>query len=258
MAYVEVIEVQQYHPGGVKQIIARGGGCYIGLIDESTVLKYPRRQGETGALEIECQLLEILGTHPRIIAYKGQTNDGLRLEYAPNGDLGTFILANPDTHLSQRLRWCEQAAEAVAYCHQKGIIHCDINLRNFLLDKSLDLKLADFQGMYKARGGKVLLDGLSRECTKSFLPRIHGDYADVKTDLFALGSAIHFIITGHEVFPELDSDKDEDEIEKRFQNGQFPIHPHACNGITSKCWTQAYRSAQEVIEDIRVVQKMRG
>jgi hypothetical protein len=28
---------------------------------------------------------------------------------------------------------------------------------------------------------------------------------DAKTDIFALGSAIYFIITGHEVFPKLDS-----------------------------------------------------
>ena len=96
--------------------------------------------------------------------------------------------------------------------------------------------------MYKSCNGNVLLDGLSRECTKSFLPRIHGDYADGKTDLFALGSAIYFIMIGHEVFPDLDSDKDE-EIERRFRNGQFPVDPQVCGTITGKCWAQKYGSA---------------
>lgn len=86
------------------------------------------------------------------------------------------------------------------YSHEKRVIHCDINLRSLLLVEILDLKLADFQGMHKSCNGSVPLDGLSRECTKSFLPRAQGDYADVKTDLFALGSAIYFIVMGHEVF----------------------------------------------------------
>lgn len=73
--------------------------------------------------------------------------------------------------------------------------------------------------MHKSCDGKDLLDGLSRECTKSFLPRAHGDRVDVKTDLFALGSATYFIMTGHEVFPDLESDKDDEKVERRFRDG---------------------------------------
>ena len=141
------------------------------------------------------------------------------------------------------------------YSHKKRVIYCDINLCNLLLNENLDLKLADFQGMYKSGDGNVLLDGLSRECTKSFLLRIHGDYADVKTDLFALGSAIYFIMMGHEIFPDLDSNKDDEEIERRFRNGQFPVDLQVCGTITTKCWAQEYGSAQEVVDDIAVVQK---
>jgi serine/threonine protein kinase len=254
MSHIEIIEVHRYYPNGIRRIIGRGGESFIGVIDESTVLKYPCKPGITSNLQIESQLLDILGNHPRIIGSKGLTDDGLRLEYAVNGDLNSYITANPATSLDQRLRWCRQAAEAVEYLHKKRVIHCDINLRNLLLDENLDLKLADFQGMHKSCDGNVLLDGLSRECTKSFLPRVHGDYADVETDLFALGSAIYFIITGHEVFPDLDSDKDDEEIERRFRSGQFPVDPQVCNAITSKCWTQEYSSAQEVVDEIIVVQ----
>jgi hypothetical protein len=77
----------------------------------------------------------------------------------------------------------------------------------------------------------------------------------VKTDIFALGSAIYFIIIGHKVFPDLDSNKDEEEIEYRFRSGQFPLDLQVCGAITSKCWTQEYGSAQEVVDDIAVVQK---
>jgi hypothetical protein len=93
MSNVEIVEVHQYYPNGVQRIIARGGGCYIGLIDEVTVLKYPRQRVEASTVQIESQLLQILGTHPRIITFKGQTGDGIRLEYAPNGDLNTYIIS---------------------------------------------------------------------------------------------------------------------------------------------------------------------
>lgn len=108
--------------------------------------------------------------------------------------------------------------------------------------------------MLKSADGKTLLDGLSRECSKSYMPRHHGDYACVKTDLFALGSAIYFIMTGHEPFPELDSFDDDEEILSRFENGVFPVDRHICYHITEKCWKQQYESADDVVSDLALVQ----
>lgn len=259
MSHIEIIQAHRYYPNGGKEMIGRGGGNYIGVLDETTVLNYPCIPGRDSSLEVESQLLEILGSHPRIIGAKGLTEAGLRLQYAVNGDLNRYITENASTPtpLDQQLQWCKQAAEAVAYLHSKRIIHCDINLRNLLLDENLNLKLADFQGMYKSCDGSVLLDGLSRECTKSFLPRIHGDYADVETDLFALGSAFYFILIGHQIFPELQShiDEDEEEIEQRFRSGEFPVDLEIYSEVMRKCWTQEYCSAQEVVDDIVDVQE---
>ncbi|KAJ0414377.1 kinase-like domain-containing protein [Aspergillus carlsbadensis] len=224
---VEVIETRRYLPRPVTKIIARGGGDFIGFINNTTVLKYPCVPGNLKSLNIEAQLLEAVGTHPRIIA----------------------------SHLCKRLHWCRQAAEAVEHIHQRNIVHCDINLRNFLLNNNLDLLLADFQGMLKAKDGTTLLDGLSRECSKSFAPRPHGDDADRKTDLFALGSAIYFIILGYDLFPDLDGDDADDEIAARFRNNQFPADDHACAQITDKRWNQQYTSAGELLFDIVQIQQ---
>jgi serine/threonine protein kinase len=240
MSYIKIIEVHRYHPNSVKRIIGRGGESYIGVVDELTVLKYPCIPGMISNLRVKGQLLEILGSNPRIIGSKGLTDDSLLLKYTVNGDLNEYIAANPGTSLDQRLQWCRQAAKALEYSHKKRVIHCDINLRNLLLDENLDLKLANFQGMYKSCDGHVLLNSLSQECTKSFLSQIYSDHADVKTDLFALGSAIYFIMTGHKVFPDLDSDKDKEEIKRRFQNCQFLVNLQVCGAITSKCWAQEY------------------
>ena len=70
--------------------------------------------------------------------------------------------------------------------------------------------------MLKSVDSNILLDRLSRECLKSYQPRVYSDYTCVETDIFALGSAIYFIMTGHKVFPELDSLEDNEEILSRF------------------------------------------
>lgn len=186
------------------------------------------------------------------------TEHGLLLQYAPKGNLNDYVAENPDIPLEQKLRWCKQAAEAVNYIHKKNVLHCDINSRNFLLDSNLDLLLADFQGVLLSTNGKALLDGRSRESTKYHCPRVHVDYAEVKTDIFALGSTIYFILMSHEVFPELNSWEHEEEIEARFSNGQFPTDSHICSEVTEKCWQQCYESVGDIIFDLSQIQLSRG
>lgn len=41
----------------------------------------------------------------------------------------------------QRLTWACQAAEALVATHNAGIIHCDVNIHNLLLDEALAVKL---------------------------------------------------------------------------------------------------------------------
>jgi hypothetical protein len=58
--------IHRYLPPTVKRIIARGGDCWIGEVDDTTVLKYPQTQEKTQwGLQIEAKMFEILGSHPR-------------------------------------------------------------------------------------------------------------------------------------------------------------------------------------------------
>jgi len=169
--------------------------------------------------------------------------------------LNDYIKSETSIPLERRLLWCKQAAQAVSYIHEKNVIHCDISLRNILLDKNLDLLLADFQGVLKSADGKTLLDGGAREHSKAYMPRV-GDDVCVKTDLFALGTAIYEIMTGHEVFPELNTWEEgiDEEILSRFENRLFPTDNHACYHVTEKCWKQQYDSADDVLSDLSLIQ----
>jgi hypothetical protein len=72
-----------------------------------------------------------------------------------------------------------------------------------LLDENLHLKLVDFQGNYLSEDGQVILEGGSAEPCRFFCPRDDPFEASVKTDIFALGCMIYFVMTGHCVFPDI-------------------------------------------------------
>jgi len=261
MSDYEVIEYHQYCPPGVRRVLASGTSAFIGEIDDTTVLKYPLAPGgDTSRLEHEYKILDIVGRHPRIIAHKGFTKTGLYLERALNGTIYHYLAESdhPAPSLQQRLTWCREVAEAVEYVHSRNVIHCDIQPTNILVGKDLHLKLADFQGDYLSEDGDVVLAGSSGEPCRYFCPRDDEFKSDVKTDLFALGSTIYFIMTGHEVFPDIINGEDgwTEKVKSRFAKGIFPQDAHWCNAITRKCWKQRYDSASEVLQDIRILEKV--
>ncbi|MFS7983443.1 putative protein kinase RLK-Pelle-WAK-LRK10L-1 family [Helianthus anomalus] len=71
-------------------------------------------------------------------------------EYIPNGTIADHLhgkLANSSSSLfswSIRLNVAIQTADALAYLHKSGIIHRDVKSNNILLDKSFQVKVADF------------------------------------------------------------------------------------------------------------------
>jgi len=158
----EIRVYHQYCPPGVQRVIASGTSAWIGEVDESTVLKYPLTPGgDRSRLEVEYEILRIVGQHPRIIGLKQLSDDGVYLERAANGTLHDYIVGSdrPTASLRQRLAWCREAAEAVAHVHSKRVIHCDIQPTNLLLDENLHLKLSDFQGNYLSETGMSFWKG---------------------------------------------------------------------------------------------------
>jgi serine/threonine protein kinase len=250
----DVIHVEAYFPESVRHIITTGSCHYIGFVDESTVLKYPHFKGPSRALDVEHAMFRQLGKHPRIIGFKGKHQDGLLLEYAPSGSLESYIREGNITK-EEKIRFAKEIAEGVAYAHGKNIIICDINVRNVLLDAERHIKLCDFQGRLLGSDGEILYDGGASENAESFMPRHNNDFADVKTDIFALGSTIYHIATGHRPFPQLHTIDDEAEFLRLFQEGRFPpLEAEVGGEIVWKCWEGSYSCASEVVDDLTTLQ----
>lgn len=251
-------EVISRLPAGVQKIIGFSFDYFIGLVGDGTVLKYPHEEKNGAAYDrllIEAEFYRMLQpenkTHDRIIQFKRVDKDGIYLEYAPNGSISKY-LADKTAPPSVRLLWALQAAEGMAYIHQQGVLHCDVNCNNLLLDKYLGVKYVDFQGRHYGPDGRtVLLNGCSEESSKSYMPR-EGDYANCNTDIFALGSAIYYMLTGEEPFVELDNNNDETEIAAKWSSGEFPKHTLLgdVRPILVKCWSGAYLSASELVVEL--------
>ncbi|KAL8939914.1 MAG: hypothetical protein Q9211_002518 [Gyalolechia sp. 1 TL-2023] len=243
----EPIYIPFYQPNGVTEFVGLGIDSFVGALDKTTVLKYPKTPGDKTALatlDLEAEILKTIGPHKNI------RDDGLLLERAQYGSMAQFLKDNKPTW-HQRLAWVRQAAEAVSVTHKAGVLHCDINVKNLLLDDELTVKLCDFQGRLLRPDGTIAKDGLARENTKSCMPRAYPDYSDRKTDIFALGSAFYYIMQGHEPFPDLDSSRNEDQIEARFIARQFPkLDSHLMNRVTHKCWAGEYESAEAILQDL--------
>jgi serine/threonine protein kinase len=260
MLDIEIVEYHQYCPPGVQRVIASGTSSWIGVVDESTVLKYALQPGgDTSRLEIERKILTIVGEHSHIIRLKSFSDVGLYLERAVNGTLYKYLAESDHSTISiqQRLLWCRELTLAVVHVHSRRVIHCDIQPSNILLDENFHLKLADFQGNYLSEDGQVILEGGSAEPCRFFCPRDDPFEASVKTDIFALGCTIYFIMTGHCVFPDIIDGEEgwADKVRDRFEQGQFPEDSHACSDIVLKCWKQQYEETTMVLQDVEAVGK---
>ncbi|RDA82951.1 hypothetical protein CP532_0863 [Ophiocordyceps camponoti-leonardi (nom. inval.)] len=255
--------IQQYFPPGVHKILDHRG-FFFGQVDDSTVLKYPScpldEDDDISRLKQEHLLLAIIGRHPRVIACKGMTENGLLLELVENGNMSKYISESkqPVPSVQQRITWCREIAEAVEHVHSKRVIHCSIVPNKVLIDKDLHIKLADIEGSFLDEGGKTVVHSRVAEPIRYYCPREDSCTATWKTDLFALGSTIHFVMLGEHVFPDITSFEDMlgGKIQSRFSNGVFPEGSHACETITRKCWQQGYDSATEVLKDIKAIEKL--
>jgi serine/threonine protein kinase len=155
-------------------------------------------------------------SHPNICSIYdvGHHNgiDFLVMEYLEGQSLATRLDKGP-IPVEQVLRLGIQIAEALDKAHRQGIVHRDLKPGNVMLTKSgaklLDFGLAKYQlketspaaSDLETRDRPLTEEGTILGTVQYMAPeQLEGKEADSRTDIFALGTLLHEMITGQRAF----------------------------------------------------------
>ncbi|KAL3473836.1 kinase-like domain-containing protein [Aspergillus californicus] len=206
-------------------------GCYsqvINIPDTEFVIKQNYDHPISGNLQaVERRIYERLGHHPYVLRYYGEYHLGNGL---------------PDGLVVQH-----HAAEALRYIHSKNVVHCEVGSHNFLVQDDGNLVLVDFGGpqIDETPPQVSYATRYARPC----LTYRKDDHSTEVDDIFALGTPIYEISVGHALYP----DKSCGEIHHLFQQHTHPnldALPLHLRVVISKCWSNEYLDAKQVICDL--------
>jgi tetratricopeptide (TPR) repeat protein len=183
----------------------------LDLTDGATVavkILNGREVRELARFEQEASILSGL-THPAIVRYlaNGIAESGERfiaMEWLEGEDLATRLERQPVT-VAEAVAIARRAAEALAYAHERGIVHRDVKPENlFLPARAIErLKVLDFGIARLTRGARKLTATGSVVGTPGYMaPELVRGDRDIlpRADVFSLGCVLFQCLTGRPVF----------------------------------------------------------
>jgi serine/threonine protein kinase len=211
----------------------------------NTVIKSPHSEGDEVLIKIEKEIYErftLRGGHEGLLRYFGPFESGIRLEFASNQGLFSYLQKHKsDITLQQRLRWCLEISQTLCFIHSSKVIHGDFKCNNIFLDGRLNSKVADFSGSS--------LDGSDLQIMVTASHRGLGVLNSAEGDIYALGSSFYEIMTSEAPY----AGREEEEIVDLFSKSRLPettsLGP--MGDIIQGCWQGRYTSAYEVCMSIK-------
>jgi serine/threonine protein kinase/outer membrane biosynthesis protein TonB len=145
--------------------------------------------------------------HPNIVTlFDAGEAEGLlflAFEFVEGTDLAARLEAGqPRLSLRDVMRVARQAADALDYAHNVGIVHRDIKPSNILLDRAGRVKVADF-GIAKMAGQstELTMAGSVMGSPQYLSPeQIRGEELDGRSDIFSLGVVLYELLSGKRPF----------------------------------------------------------
>jgi eukaryotic-like serine/threonine-protein kinase len=141
----------------------------------------------------------------------GASDDGIyfiAMEYLRGADLNALVQDHGPLPAGRVLRFAVQACQSIAEAHDAGIIHRDIKPHNLFVTRAGDddelVKLLDFGIARMVLTGEDHVrtqTGVIRGTPAYMAPELWmGQEADVRSDIYALGATLYFLLSGASPF----------------------------------------------------------
>ncbi|XP_039751794.1 uncharacterized protein LOC120627810 [Pararge aegeria] len=117
-------------------------------------------------------------------------------EYAPSGEIFDHLVAAGRMAEAAAARAFSQMVAAVGYCHASGVVHRDLKAENLLLDRDMNIKLADFGFSNEYTAGSPLSTWCGSPpyaAPELFEGR---QYDGPKADIWSLGVVLYVLVCG--------------------------------------------------------------
>lgn len=255
----------------IRELLGRGGFGEVYLatdchLSRPVALKVPRTDRLKSPADLEEFLQEARTAaslrHPGIVTVYDVHSDEdgifIVMEFVEGCTLSKYAGREP-LSVDEAVRLMSDMAHAIAYAHERGLVHRDLKMANILVDGQRKIRITDFGLAIHERGQRLLARAAAGTPLYMAPEQVRGEThrLDGRTDIWSLGVIFYWLLTGRRPF----DGASEAEIFNEILHGE-PRPPRQiaasvpreleriCFKCLSKRMSERYATAHDLADDL--------